>query len=280
MRNLRFEEIVENVSRLCQEANYLMPEDVLIALKKSLKKEKFPLARYVMEKLIENAEIAKDEKIPICQDTGFAVFFVEVGEGIKIIGGTLVEAIQEGVRKGYKEGYLRKSIVSCPLRRINTGDNTPAIIHPKIVKGNKLKIIFTPKGAGSENMSSISMLPPSAGTEGIKKFVIETVKKADANPCPPVIVGVGIGGNFEECAIFAKKALLRKVGEKNKDKEIAKIERELLKEINRLKIGPAGVGGEITALAVNIETFPCHIATLPVAVNISCYAHRVRESIL
>lgn len=280
MRNISFSDIVKNVSIICQEANYFLPKDVLNALKKSLKEEKSSLGKYILEKLIENAEIAKREKIPICQDTGFAVFFVEFGEEVKIVGGTLEEAIQEGVRKGYREGYLRKSIVSSPVKRVNTGDNTPAIIHIKLVKGNKLKIVFTPKGAGSENMSSICMFSPNSTLKEVKRFVVETVKKAGANPCPPVIVGVGIGGNFEEVALISKKALLRKIGEGNKNKEIAEIENQLLKEINKLKIGPGGVGGNTTALSVNIETSPTHIATLPVAVNISCWALRRKEIIL
>jgi fumarate hydratase subunit alpha len=280
MRNVSFSKIVENVSELCQEANYFLPDDILSALKGSLKKEKKKLAKYILEKLIENAEIAKEKKIPICQDTGIAIFFVELGDEVKIVGGTLEDAIFEGVRIGYEKGYLRKSIVLSPFQRINTNDNTPPIIHLKIVKGNKIRIIFTPKGAGSENMSTLCMLSPSDGIEGVKKFVIDTVKKGAFNSCPPVVVGVGVGGDFEEVAIISKKALLRNISERNREKEIAKLELELLKEINNLKIGPGGVGGETTALSVNIEIFPCHIATLPVAVSISCCAHRIREKIL
>jgi fumarate hydratase subunit alpha len=238
------------------------------------------LGKEIISQLLENAKIAKNEKLPICQDTGFTVVFVEIGQEVEITGGNLYDAINEGVRRGYKEGYLRKSIVDHPLRRKNTGDNTPAVIHTEIVPGDQLKISIIPKGAGCENMSGLAMLKPAQGIEGIKNFVVETVRKAGANPCPPIVVGVGVGGTFEKVALLAKKALLRKMDSYNEDNEMSQLEKELLIEINKLGIGPQGLGGRSTALRVFIEWFPCHIASLPVAVNIECHAHRHKEIII
>lgn len=234
----------------------------------------------IIQQLLKNADIARSEEVPMCQDTGFTVVFVELGQDVHIEGGSLEDAINEGVRRGYTEGYLRKSIVGHPLERVNTGDNTPAVIHVKLVPGDKMKIIVAPKGGGSENMSGIKMLKPAEGIEGVKKFVLDTVKNAGPNPCPPIIVGVGIGGTFEKCALLAKEALLRPVGTPNSRPEIARLENELLDEINSTGIGPQGLGGRYTALAVHIEIYPAHIASLPVAVNINCHASRHKETVL
>ncbi len=278
MRQIHYSEVIEVVARLCQETNFYLPEDVLNSLRKARSEEKSPLGRIVLAQILENARIAAEEKVPICQDCGTAIVFLELGEELELTGGNLnlYAAIEEGVRRGYKEGYLRKSICH-PFTRKNTGDNTPAMIYTDIVPGNKLKIIFCPKGGGSENMSAIKMLSPSEGIEGVKKFVIETVKSAGANPCPPIVVGVGIGGTFERVALLAKKALLRPFGSQNTDTELAALEDELLEEINYLGIGPAGLGGSTTALSVHIEMQPCHIASLPVAININCHAARHKE---
>jgi fumarate hydratase subunit alpha len=281
MREIQTSEITDHVARMCQEANFDLGADVLKALEEAEQRETSPTAKYVLQQIMENASIASAERVPMCQDCGVAVFFVELGQDVHIVGGDINDAINEGVRKGYGEGYLRKSIVASPLpERINTGDNTPAVIHFQIVPGDKLKIIFAPKGAGSENMSALKMLKPADGIAGIKQFVLESVKKAGPNPCPPIIVGVGIGGTFEKAAILAKKALLRPIGQNNLDGDISSLERELLQEINSLGIGPAGFGGLTTALAVNIETYPCHIGSLPVAVNINCHAARHREVVI
>jgi len=279
MKEISFDFIVEKVKGLCKEANYVLSEDMIKALESAIKEEDSILGKKVLSRLLENARIAKKESIPICQDTGFAVFFVELGDRVKIKGGTLIDAINEGVRRGYREGYLRNSICE-RFSRKNTGDNTPAIVHIELVPGEKLRIVFTAKGGGSENMSKALVLKPSDGKEGVKKFVVNQVREAGANPCPPTIVGVGIGGTIEKAAILAKKALLRKIGKPHPDKEIAQLEREILQEINSLGIGPGGFGGKITSLAVHIETFPCHIASLPVAVNLNCHASRHREIIL
>ncbi|NOR76927.1 MAG: fumarate hydratase [Methanophagales archaeon] len=278
MRQIHYSEVIEVVAQLCQETNFSLPEDVLNSLRKARSEEKSPLGRIVLAQILENARIAAEEKVPICQDCGTAIVFLELGEELELTGGNLnlYAAIEEGVRRGYKEGYLRKSICH-PFTRKNTGDNTPAMIYTDIVPGNKLKIIFCPKGGGSENMSAIKMLSPSEGIEGVKKFVIETVKSAGANPCPPIVVGVGIGGTFERVALLAKKALLRPFGSQNTDTELAALEDELLEEINYLGIGPAGLGGSTTALSVHIEMQPCHIASLPVAININCHAARHKE---
>lgn len=280
MRTISSDDITKEVKRLCIEANLYLGEDVLTCIESNLPKEQNPVGKDILNILIENANIAKEKAIPICQDTGMAVFFVQLGQEAIIEGKTIEEAINDGVRKGYEEGYLRKSVVH-PLTRKNTKDNTPAIIHYEMVKGDKLVIEFAPKGFGSENMSKLKMLKPSDGVDGIKKFIIETVKEAGPNPCPPIVVGVGIGGTVDKCAQIAKKALLRDVGKYNyKDSYIADLEIELLKEINSLGIGPQGLGGNTTALAVNIETFPTHIAGLPVVVNINCHASRHKKVVI
>jgi fumarate hydratase subunit alpha len=276
MRQIHYSEVIEVVAQLCQDTNFFLPEDVLNSLRKARAEEKSPLGCIVLDQILENAQIAAEEKVPICQDCGTAIVFLELGEELEITGGNLYAAIEEGVRKGYKEGYLRKSICH-PFTRKNTGDNTPAMIYTDIVPGNKLKIIFCPKGGGSENMSAIKMLSPSEGIEGVKEFVIETVKSAGSNPCPPIVVGVGIGGTFERVALLAKKALLRPFGSQNTDSDLAALEDDLLEKINYLGIGPAGLGGSTTALSVHIEMLPCHIASLPVAININCHAARHKE---
>ena len=279
MREIHVDEIRDNVARICIEAACELTEDVEIAFQRAGETETAPGAKEVIGLLQENARIAREERIPICQDTGIAVFFVEVGQDLRIKNGFLTDAINEGVRKGYKEGYLRKSVVD-PLTRKNTGDNTPAVIYTEVVPGDKLRISFMPKGAGSENMSAIRMLRPTEGVEGISAFVLECVKNAGANPCPPIVVGVGIGGTFEKAALMAKKALLRHVGSPNPKLDLARIEEDLLKAVNRLGIGPEGLGGKVTAMAVHVESFPCHIASLPVAVNINCHATRHKTIIL
>ena len=273
MREIHVDEIRDNVARICIEASYDLSEDVCNAFDRAQETETAPAAKEVIGLLKENARIAREDRIPICQDTGIAVFFVEIGQDLRIKNGLLTDAINEGVRKGYKEGYLRKSVVD-PLTRKNTGDNTPAIIYTEVVPGDKLKISFMPKGAGSENMSVIRMLRPTEGIEGIKEFVLECVRQAGANPCPPIVVGVGIGGTFEKAALMAKKSLLRYIGSPNPKLELASLEEELLKAVNRTGIGPEGLGGKVTAMAVHIESHPCHIASLPVAVNINCHAAR------
>lgn len=274
MRKINVSEIIDKVKEMCIKANYELGEDVLKKLYDAKNKEQSPIGKDILEKLILNANISRDEQMPMCQDTGMAVFFIELGQDVYIEGGSLTEAINEGVRQGYKEGYLRKSVVNDPIIRENTMDNTPAIIHYDLVKGDRLKISFAPKGFGSENMSGLKMLKPSDGIEGIKKFVLDVVKSAGANPCPPIVVGVGIGGTMEKACILAKKALFRKIGESSPIKHIEKLEKELLDEINKTGIGPQGLGGNVTALSVNIEVFPTHIAGLPVAVNINCHAAR------
>ena len=280
MREISIELIIDLVEKLCKEANYNLNSDIELALSQSLKTEDSPLGKMVLETLLKNAKTAGEEQVPICQDTGMAVVFYETGREVHVTGGEIEEAVNEGVRRGYENGFLRKSIVKDPVNRVNTGDNTPAVIHYSIVGGDKIKITVAPKGFGSENSSAIKMLSPSSGIEGIKDFVIETVFKSGANPCPPVIVGVGIGGTMEKCALLSKKAMLRPVGSVNTDGYWSGIERELLEKINSLGIGPAGFGGRTTALCVNIETFPVHIAGLPVAVNIGCHATRHAEGII
>ena len=279
MREIHVDEIRDNVAQICIDAAYNLSEDVLTAFDRATETETSPEAREIIELLKENARIAKDEHIPICQDTGIAIFFVEIGQDLRIKNGFIVDAINEGVRKGYKEGYLRKSVVD-PITRKNTGDNTPAIVYTELVPGDKLKISFMPKGAGSENMSVIRMLRPTDGVEGIRNFVLECVQKAGANPCPPVVIGLGIGGSFEKAALLAKKALLRPVGNPNPKLELASLEETLLKTVNKTGIGPEGFGGKVTAMAVHVESFPCHIASLPVAVNINCHAARHKTIIL
>ena len=278
MREIHVDTIVNTVEQLCINANYRLNDDICTALKNGLKNENSELGRSILQKLIENAEMAEQRQMAICQDTGMAIFFIEIGQEVHILGGSLTNAINEGVRRGYLSGYLRNSVVSDPFNRINTGDNTPAVIHYDIVEGDRLKLAFTPKGFGSENMSSLKMLSPSDGLEGIKKFIIETVEKAGPNPCPPMVIGVGIGGTMEKAAILAKRALLRPVNIRSSFNDISGLEVDLLESINKTGIGPAGLGGRTTALAVNIEVFPTHIAGLPVAVNISCHATRHAET--
>lgn len=279
MRIIEAKTISRKISEMAKDANYNLSSDIINSFKIARKKENSELAKEILSQLIENAEIASKDQIPICQDTGFGVVFLEIGNELHIKG-DIYEAVNEGIRKGYKEGYLRKSIVKDPIKRTNTNDNTPAVIHTKFVEGDKLKIIFAPKGGGSENMSKIKMLKPADGVEGIKNFVLQTVKEAGANPCPPIIVGVGIGGTFEKVAYLAKKALIRDINDSHPEKHIANLEKELLSEINELGIGPQGFGGKTTALAVKVEKFPCHIASLPVAVNINCHASRHKEIII
>jgi fumarate hydratase subunit alpha len=277
LREIQFETIRDAVAKLCIDANCLLGDDVVQSFKDGLKKEESPAGKDILNQLLDNEQIARKEMMPICQDTGWAVVWVESGSGIGVQGGELYDAIQQGVAKGYKEGYLRKSIVEDPLRRKNTGDNTPAIIYTDIVPGDGLKITVQPKGGGSENMSEVKMLSAADGAEGIKKFVVDRVARSKANPCPPVIVGVGIGGTFEKCAMLAKHSLLREVGSVHPDPFYADMEKELFERINKLGIGPQGLGGRVTALAVFIEAFPCHIATMPCAVNVNCHAARHRS---
>jgi len=266
--------IIEKIRDMCIEANNLLPKDISDRIHACFENEPWAPAKDTLGKLIENINIARDEKMPLCQDTGMACVFLELGQEVHVVGGDLYEAVHEGVRRGYKEGYLRSSVVEDPLRRKNTGDNTPAVITTQIVPGDKLEITVGPKGFGSENMSRLAMYPPSAGEKGIKDFVVETVKIAGSNPCPPVVVGVGIGGTFDRVALLAKKALMRSTDIRNPNKYYSDMEMELLERINQLGIGPQGFGGKTTALAVNIETFPTHIASLPVAVNINCHVTR------
>ena len=274
MREVYCSEITETIKNMCIKATHFLSEDMKKALAKAACEEKSELGRQVLHSLEENLEIAAKDMIPICQDTGMAVLFVEIGQDVHISGGNLTDAINEGVRQGYTEGYLRKSVVSDPIERVNTKDNTPAIIHYDITEGDKIKITLAPKGFGSENMSRVMMLKPADGIEGVKKAVIETVEAAGPNACPPLIVGVGIGGDFEKCAIMSKHALTRPVGEHSKIMYVRDLELELLEKINKLGIGPGGLGGTMTALAVHVETYPTHIAGLPVAVNICCHVNR------
>ena len=274
MRNIQTTKIISAVKTLCMEANYDMPIDIFKALEKGQNEEVSPVGKAILEDICQNVKLAHDEQMPICQDTGTAVIFVKIGQEVHIEGGSLKEAINEGVRQGYKEGYLRKSIVENPLYRKNTGDNTPAIIHYDVVEGEELEIMVAPKGGGSENMSRIYMLKPSQGIEGVKSAVMETVELAGPNACLPMVVGIGIGGNFEMSTILAKKALTREVGSHNSDERMRKLEDELLEMINKTGIGPQGLGGKVTALAVHIEDYPCHIASMPLAINIGCHVNR------
>jgi len=280
MRRISTNQITDTIEKLCIDANYNLGEDLIDSLRNALEKEESPLGKEVIAQLLENAEIGKNEQVPVCQDTGFAVVFIEIGQEVVIDGSSLQNAINEGIRRGYKNGLLRKSIVNNPLDRINTGDNTPAVIHTEIVSGDKLKITFDAKGGGCENMSRTAMLTPAQGENGVINFVVETVKMAGANPCPPIIVGVGLGGTFEYSALLAKRAILRPLSSHNENKTIANLEDVLLDKINKLGIGPQGLGGRTTALAVNVETFPCHIASLPVAVNIECHSHRTKSIVI
>ncbi len=280
MKEIEIDKIINAVEELCKSANYNLNEDMLNSLEHGRKQEKSDIGKDILGKILKNAEIARNEKMAICQDTGMAVAFVDLGQEVHIKGGSLTDAINEGVRRGYKNGFLRKSVVKDPLDRVNTGDNTPAIIHYNVVEGQELKITVAPKGFGSENMSSLRMLKPSDGIEGVKKFIVETVDKAGPNPCPPIVVGVGIGGTMEKAALIAKKALLRPVNVRSNIEYVAKLEEEMLCEINKLGIGPSGLGGSTTALAVNIEVYPTHIAGLPIAVNINCHVTRHAEIVL
>ena len=279
MREINSNIITEEVKKICIDANIFLGDDVIKSFQDNLEKEESDLGKDILNILIENAKIAKESHVPLCQDTGMAVFFVEIGQEVLIKGDTLTDAINKGVSEGYTEGYLRKSVVS-PITRINTKDNTPAIIHYEMVKGDKIKIQYAPKGFGSENMSQLKMLKPSDGIEGVKNFIVKAVSEAGPNPCPPIVVGVGIGGTVDKCAQIAKKALFRNIGEHSKDEMIADLEREMIEKINDLGIGPQGLGGNTTALAVNIETFPTHIAGLPVVVNINCHSARHKQVII
>ncbi len=274
MRQINTQKITEEVKKMCISSNCNLNDDIYNALKEAKETEPSPVGCEMLNQLITNADIAKNEQIPICQDTGLAVVFVTIGQEVHITGGSLTDAINEGVRQGYTEGYLRKSVVKDPFIRVNTNDNTPAIIHYNIVEGDKLKIEIAPKGAGSENMSKIFMLKPADGIEGAKEAILSAVEAAGPNPCPPMVVGVGCGGNFETSALLAKKALLRPVGSHSSLEHIKEMEIELLEKINKTGIGPQGLGGKTTALAVNIETFATHIACMPIAVNISCHVTR------
>jgi fumarate hydratase subunit alpha len=280
MREINVSEITKAVSRLCLDANFVLGEDVLASLQAALRTEPSDTGRNALEQVIVNAEIARDEQVPMCQDTGFAVVFVELGQDVRLVGGDMYVAVNEGVRQAYTEGYLRKSIVADPLRRVNTGDNTPAVVHVEIVPGDKVRLIVAPKGGGSENMSAVKMLKPADGAKGVADFVVDTVSRAGSNPCPPVVVGVGIGGTMEKVAYLAKKALLRKLGESHPEQFYAAMERDLLERINKLGIGPQGYGGRTPQQAVHIEVYPAHIASLPAAVNINCHAARHKEQVL
>ncbi|MBA7510527.1 L(+)-tartrate dehydratase subunit alpha [subsurface metagenome] len=280
MREITSEEVTQAVENLCISSNCTLNEDVWKALREKLKNEESLVGKEVLEEILENDRMAEEEKLPLCQDTGFTTIFVEMGQEVRVTEGDFYEAINKGVGNGYRKGYLRKSVVKDPLRRKNTGDNTPAWVHIDIVPGNKLKISVMPKGAGSENMSTVKMLSPTEGVQGVKKFVLDWVKERGANACPPLVVGVGIGGTFEGVAKLAKKALLRPIGSKNPEPFYAEMEEELLKEINNLGLGPQGLGGSSTALAVHIETYPCHIASLPLAINLQCHAVRHATIIL
>ena len=274
MREIPVSEITEAVKKLCISANYNLNSDVQSAIENSRDNEQSPIGKNILSQLLENADLAKENCKPICQDTGMAVIFMEVGQEVHFTGGNITDAINEGVRQGYIEGYLRKSVVSDPILRVNTKDNTPAIIHYNIVEGDKVKIDVAPKGFGSENMSKVYMLKPSDGIEGVKNAIIDCIEKAGPNPCPPMVVGVGIGGNFEKCTELAKKALLRPVGSHSDKEYVKEMEKELLERANNLGIGPQGLGGNTTVLGINIETFATHIAGLPLAVNISCHVTR------
>jgi fumarate hydratase subunit alpha len=281
VRELPAEQITETVSRLCIASNYYLGEDVLAALRHFRELEPSPVGREVLDQILENADVARDCQVPLCQDTGLTVVFLELGQDLHITGGDLNEAIAEGVRGGYIDGYLRKSMVRQPFSaRVNTKDNTPPVIHTTIVPGDRLRLVVAPKGGGSENMSQLAMLKPAEGRDGVIRTVVEAVRKAGANPCPPIIVGVGVGGSAEKVMWLAKHALLREVGSVNPDPELGELEAELLDRVNRIGIGPQGFGGLTTALAVHIETYPCHIASMPVAVNLQCHSARHKEAIL
>ncbi|CDB90766.1 MAG: fumarate hydratase [Christensenellales bacterium] len=280
MREVSTEEITKNIKKMCIEANYTLSDDVKNKIINSAAVEESEIGKKILNQLEENMNIADSDNIPICQDTGMAVIFIKIGQDVHITGGNLEDAINQGVREGYIEGYLRKSVVKDPIIRENTKDNTPAVIHYEIIPGDKIEITVAPKGFGSENMSRVCMLKPADGIEGVKNAVIETVKLAGPNACPPVVVGVGVGGTFEKCALLAKKALTRDIDSENSIEYVAELEKELLNEINKLNIGPGGLGGKVTALGVNIETYPTHIAGLPVAVNMCCHVNRHKKRVI
>lgn len=280
MRSIHVDKITASVKKLCMEVNYVAGQDIVSAIKVSAETEASPIGRNILNQIIENASLAKEKQMPICQDTGMVIVFLTVGQDVHFEGGSVTDAINEGVRQGYEEGFLRKSVVSDPLIRVNTGDNTPAVIHYELVPGDQVKIELSPKGFGSENMSQIHMLKPADGVEGVKEAIIRTVDEAGGNACPPLIVGVGIGGSFEKSAILAKRALLRNLNDHSELDHIRAIEEDVLRKVNQLGIGPQGLGGNTTALAIHIETYPTHIAGLPVAVNISCHVTRHGKVIL
>lgn len=281
MREIHYDNIVLTVERLCIESNYFLGDDVLDSIAQALQTEDSPVGREILQQILDNASIAREDEVPLCQDCGYTVVFVELGQDAHIVGGNLDDAIAEGVRRGYQKGYLRKSVVAQPYSaRINTQDNTPPVIHTRVVAGDRLRLVVAPKGGGSENMSTLAMLKPADGQKGVVDFVVETVRKAGANPCPPIIVGVGIGGTAERAMLLAKQSLLRDVGSPSHVAEDAELEKEILARVNRLGIGPQGLGGRTTALAVHVESQPCHIASLPVAVNIQCHSARHKEAIL
>ena len=281
MKEIKAKDVTSTVARLCTEANFFLGDDVLAALRKAREEEESPVARQILDQILENSTIAAKDEMPLCQDCGLAIVFIELGQEVHISGGDLYQAVDEGVRQGYAEGYLRKSAVRQPFSaRVNTKDNTPAIIHTEVVPGDQLKITVAPKGGGSENMSRFTVLKPAQGRQGVVEFVVSAVEEAGSNPCPPTIVGVGIGGSAEKAMILAKKALLRTVGEPSPDPEVVELEKELLQRINATGVGAGGVGGRITSLAVHVETFPAHIASLPVAVNLQCHSARHKEAVL
>lgn len=281
IRKIKAETITQTVKKLFMDCNYFIGKDIMNALETAYEKESSPVGKSVLSQIIENDRIAADEQVPLCQDTGMAILFVEYGDKVVVEDGSFEDAVNEGVRQAYRDGYLRKSVVSDPVfDRINTKDNTPAVIHTRIVKGSQIKILAGGKGFGSENMSSIKMLTPSYGIEGVKQFVLDTVRHAGPNPCPPIVVGVGIGGTFERAAQLAKKATFREIDTHNEDERYASLENELLAEINKMGFGPAGLGGNTTAIGVNIETAPTHIAGMPVAVNICCHAARHASAVI
>ncbi|MFO8010054.1 MAG: fumarate hydratase [Dehalococcoidia bacterium] len=281
MRDINTGDVTATVSRLCKEANFYLGDDVRSALQRAKDSEKSEIGKEVIEQILKNADIAASEQIPLCQDTGLAVVFLDIGQDAHISGGDLYQAVEEGIRKGYEEGFLRKSVVEHPFStRDNSRDNTPPVIHTRIVSGDRLKVIVAPKGGGSENMSRVTVLKPAQGRRGIIDYVVQVVVEAGSNPCPPLIIGVGIGGTIEQTALIAKRSLLREVGKPNPDPEIAELETELLQRINESGVGPQGFGGTSTALAVHIETYPAHIASMPVAVNIQCHSARHKEAVL
>ncbi|HHY15665.1 MAG TPA: fumarate hydratase [Firmicutes bacterium] len=280
MRVIKYQEIVEKIKELCLDANCNLPQDVLQALQSARKAEKSPLGQSVLDTILENADIARERCMALCQDTGMVVVFAELGQDVRIEGGLLTDAVDEGVRQAYEEGYFRKSVVSDPLERVNTKDNTPSIVHLSLVAGDKLRLIVAPKGFGSENMSALRMLKPAEGVQGVKDFVVEQVTRAGGNPCPPIIVGVGIGGTMEKASLMAKRAILRPIGSTNPKPHLAELEAELLALVNKTGVGPQGFGGTQTALAVFINDYPTHIAGLPVAININCHVARHVEATL